>query len=199
MARRVLLVHGLWMHAPALYYWARQLRAAGYRTQYFSYRSLLQHPERAVALLREAVLAEPETDILAHSLGGLIAVEAMTGCAPFRGRILCVGSPLAGSQVVRRYRNTPLGFLAGRSTALLSRGFTQVPDGLDVSVIAGTDPKGLGRFVHRFDETNDGSVALSETRIPGLQTHLTVPVSHSGQLFSKTVMKQVLTLLNRED
>jgi pimeloyl-ACP methyl ester carboxylesterase len=199
MARRVLLVHGLWMHAPALYYWARQLRTAGYRTQYFSYRSLLQHPERAVVLLREAVLAEPETDILAHSLGGLIAVEAMTGCAPFRGRILCVGSPLAGSQVVRRYRNTPLGFLAGRSTALLSRGFTQVPDGLDVSVIAGTDPKGLGRFVHRFDETNDGSVALSETRIPGLHTHLTVPVSHSGQLFSKTVMKQVLTLLNRED
>ena len=198
MARRVLLVHGLWMHAPALYYWARQLRAAGYRTEYFSYRSLLQHPEQAVARLRAEALAEPDTDILAHSLGGLIALEALTGCGDFRGRILCVGSPLAGSRVVRRYRNTPLGFLAGRSTALLSRGFTQVPDGLDVSVIAGTDPKGLGRFVHRFDETNDGSVALSETRIPGLHTHLTVPVSHSGQLFSKAVIKQVLTLLNRE-
>ena len=186
------------MHAPALYFWARQLRAAGFRPQYFSYRSLLQSPEQAIAHLREAVLAEPETDILAHSLGGLIAVEAMTGCAPFRGRILCVGSPLAGSQVVRRYGKTPLGFLAGRSTALLSRGFTQVPDGLDVSVIAGTDPKGLGRFVHRFDGENDGSVALSETRIPGLQKHVCVPVSHSGQLFSKTVIKEVLALLNRE-
>lgn len=198
MGRRVLLVHGLWMHAPALYFWARQLRAAGYRPQYFSYRSLLQSPEHAVARLREAVLAEPDTDIVAHSLGGLIAVEAMIGCTPFHGRILCVGSPLAGSQVVRRYRNTPLGVLAGRSTALLSRGFTQIPDGLDVSVIAGTDPKGLGRFVHRFDAENDGSVALAETRIPGLQRHVSVPVSHSGQLFSKAVMAQVLALLNRE-
>jgi pimeloyl-ACP methyl ester carboxylesterase len=199
MGRRVLLVHGLWMHAPALYFWARQLRAAGFRPHYFSYRSLLQSPEQAIARLRKAVLAEAETDILAHSLGGLIAVEAMTGFGPFRGRILCVGSPLAGSQVVRRYRHTPLGVLAGRSTALLSRGFTRVPEGLDVSVIAGTDPKGLGRFVHRFDAENDGSVALSETRIPGLQKHVSVPVSHSGQLFSKTVITQVLALLNRED
>ncbi|WP_297799903.1 alpha/beta hydrolase [Arenimonas sp. GDDSR-1] len=198
MGRRILLVHGLWMHAPALYFWARQLREAGYRPQYFSYRSLLQSPEQAIARLRETALAEPDTDILAHSLGGLIAVEAMAGCPSFRGRILCVGSPLAGSQVVRRYRNTPLGVLAGRSTTLLSRGFTQIPEGLDVSVIAGTDPKGLGRFVHRFDAQNDGSVALSETRIPGLQRHVSVPVSHSGQLFSKAVMTQVLALLNRE-
>ena len=197
MGRRILLVHGLWMHAPALYFWARQLRAAGFRPHYFSYRSLLQSPERAIARLREAVLAEPDTDILAHSLGGLIAVEAMAECAPFRGRILCVGSPLAGSQVVRRYRNTPLGLLAGRSTALLSRGFTQIPDGLDVSVIAGTDPKGLGRFVHRFDAENDGSVALSETRIPGLKNHVSVPVSHSGQLFSKSVTRHILALLER--
>jgi hypothetical protein len=42
-------------------------------------------------------------------------------------------------------------------------------------------------------------VALSETRIPGLQKHVSVPVSHSGQLFSKTVITQVLALLNRED
>lgn len=198
MARRVLLVHGLWMHAPALYFWARQLRSAGFRPQYFSYRSLLQSPEQAIARLRQAALAEPETDILAHSLGGLIAIEAMTGCAEFRGRIVCVGSPLAGSRVVRRYRDTPLGMLAGRSTALLVRGFERVPDGLDVAVIAGTDPKGLGRIVHRFQEPNDGSVAVSETRIPGLRRHLSVPVSHSGQLFSKAAMTQVIALLNRD-
>ena len=197
MARRVLLVHGLWMHAPVLYYWARQLRAAGYRPQYFSYRSLLQHPERATARLRAAAMAEPGTDIVAHSLGGLIALEALAGCPDFGGRILCVGSPLAGSRVVRRYRSTPLGVLAGRSTALLSRGFSQVPEGLDVAVIAGTDSKGLGRFVHRFDETNDGSVAVSETRIPGLRRHVNVPVSHSGQLFSKAVAGHILDLLNR--
>jgi pimeloyl-ACP methyl ester carboxylesterase len=197
MARRVLLVHGLWMHAPVLYFWARKLRAAGYRTEYFSYQSLLQRPEHAAARLRAEALAESDTDILAHSLGGLIVLEALAGCRNFGGRILCVGSPLAGSRIVRQYRDSVLGTLAGHSTALLSRGFTQVPDGLDVSVIAGTNAKGLGRLVHRFDEPNDGSVAVSETWIPGLRRHLSVPVSHSGQLFSNTVMTHILALLNR--
>lgn len=197
MTRRVLLVHGLWMHAPALYFWARALRAAGYRTEYFSYRSLLQGPEHACARLRAAALVEPDTDIVAHSLGGLIALEALAGTGDFGGRIVCVGSPLAGSRIVRHYRDALLGALAGHSTALLSRGFMQVPDGLEVSVIAGTDPKGLGRIVHRFDEPNDGSVAVSETRIPGLRRHLCVPVSHSGQLFSKSVTRHILALLER--
>ena len=71
-----------------------------------------------------------------------------------------------------------------------------MPEGLKVSVIAGTKPHGLGRLLRRFDEPSDGTVALSETKIPGLERHITVPVSHSGQLFSKTVVDEVLGLLN---
>ena len=77
MAPRVLLVHGLWMHAPALAYWARGLRRAGFRPVLFSYRSLLQAPETAMARLRAVALAEPDTHILAHSLGGLVSVKAL--------------------------------------------------------------------------------------------------------------------------
>lgn len=197
MAARVLLVHGLWMHAPVLYFWARQLRKAGYRPETFSYRSLLQTPETAMSRLRDAALAEPGTHIVAHSLGGLLALKAMADCPAFYGRIVCVGSPLAGSQVVRQYAGTPLGYMAGRSVSLLSEGLKAVPDGLQVSVIAGSKAAGLGRVVHRFAEPNDGSVALSETRIPGLQRHVTVDVSHSGQLFSKVVAETVQLLLEQ--
>lgn len=199
MKPRVLLVHGLWMHAPALYFWARQLRKAGYRPETFSYRSLLQTPETAMARLRKAALAEPGSHIVAHSLGGLLAIQAMADCPDYQGRIVCVGSPLAGSQVVRQYAGTPLGYMAGRSVSLLSEGLKAVPDSLHVSVIAGTKAQGLGQFVHRFNEPNDGSVALSETQIPGLQRHVTVNASHSGQLFSKVVVDSIQSLLNKND
>jgi hypothetical protein len=195
MPPRVLLVHGLWMHAPVLTFWARQLHSAGFRAETFSYHSFLQTPETAMARLRAAALCEPGTCIVAHSLGGLLAIKAMADCPVFSGRIICVGSPLAGSQVVRQYARTPLGYMAGRSVGLLSKGLQAVPDGLHVSAIAGTNPKGLGRFVHHFGELNDGSVALSETRIPGLHRHVTVHSSHSGQLFSQVVVDAVVGLL----
>jgi hypothetical protein len=195
MKSRVLLVHGLWMHAPALYFWKKELRKAGFEAEYFSYKSMLQSPELAFARLRTLALARPNTHILAHSLGGLIAVNALAS-SEFKGQIICVGTPLAGSQVVRHYATTALGSLAGRSAALLCAGLTHIPEGLQVSVIAGTKPKGLGQLFHRFSEPNDGSVALSETQIPGLAQHVTVCASHSGQLFSDEVVNKAIELLS---
>ncbi len=183
------------MHAPALFYWKKEFGKAGFAAEYFSYKSLLHAPEKSFARLRKVALAQPNTHIVAHSLGGLIAVNALAS-AEFKGKIICVGTPLAGSQVVRHYATTALGSLAGRSAALLCTGLTHIPKGLQVSVIAGTKPKGLGQLFHQFSEPNDGSVALSETQIPGLAQHVTVCTSHSGQLFSDEVVNFAIELLS---
>lgn len=197
MKPRVLLVHGLWMQAPALFYWARRLREAGFEPVYFSYKSLLQGPDSVLDRLRQLALEKPDTHILAHSLGGLVALKALAGETAFKGRIICIGSPLAGSRSARALASHHAGRMAaGHSLPLLCQGLQKVPEGLKVSVIAGTKPKGLGRLLQRFDEPNDGSVALSETKIPGLERHITVPVSHSGQLFSKLVVQQFLNMLS---
>lgn len=199
MKARVVLVHGLWMHAPALLYWARRLRRAGFRAETFSYRSLMQAPEQSMQRLRDCVLAEPGTHVIGHSLGGLMAVQALQSCREYSGHIVCVGSPLAGSAVVRQHANSPLRVLAGRSARLLTRGFPAVPGGLKVSMIAGTRPSGLGRWVHRFSEDSDGSVGLSETRIPGLVSHTALPVSHSGMLISRAVVAEAIRMLDSTD
>jgi len=52
----------------------------------------------------------------------------------------------------------------------------------DIGVIAGTVPLGLGPFVADFDEDNDGTVAVSETRFDGVKDHLIMPVNHKGML-----------------
>jgi hypothetical protein len=54
---------------------------------------------------------------------------------------------------------------------------------------------GTGQFFVRFDEDNDGTVAVSETRIPGLAGHLTVPHSHMGLLLAADVAQHVARFL----
>lgn len=197
MSCRVLLVHGLWMRAPALMYWYQQLKLAGFSPEIFTYSSLMQSPELAIARLRRTALVQPNTSILAHSLGGLLAVKALTDAPEYSGKIICVGSPLLGSKVASQLPSQHLGKLIGQSMPLLSGGLSSVPQGLHVSVIAGVKPQGLGRLVHQFSESNDGTVGLSETLLPGLAQHIQLNVSHSGQLFSREVIQNVLAILSK--
>jgi len=53
----------------------------------------------------------------------------------------------------------------------------------------------MGRFFAHFDEPNDGTVAASETVIPGLDDHLELRHSHMGMLFAKDVAAQVAHFL----
>lgn len=197
MGARILLVHGLWMRAPALLFWRKQLRLAGYQPEFFSYPSLFQSPETAMQRLRDAALAQPNTHLLAHSLGGMLAVKAMANTPEFKGKIICVGSPLAGSQVVRQISHSALGNLVGRSMPMLLEGLPCIPDGLHVAVIAGVNPHGLGRIINTFNEPNDGTVAISETQLPGLTEHIQVNASHSGQLISREVVNAILAILSK--
>jgi hypothetical protein len=55
---------------------------------------------------------------------------------------------------------------------------------------------GTGQFFAHFDEDNDGTVAVSETRIPGLADHLVLPHSHIGMLYARDVAAQVAHFLS---
>ena len=67
----------------------------------------------------------------------------------------------------------------------------------DVGVIAGTVPLGFGQLVAKFDEDNDGTIGVSETRLEGLKDHLILPVSHKGMLVSSVVADQAAAFIKR--
>ena len=74
---------------------------------------------------------------------------------------------------------------------------SDVAEKTDIGIIAGNVPVGFGRFVAGFDEPNDGTVAVSETRMPGARDHLVMPVSHVGMLISQNVIDQTAAFLKR--
>jgi hypothetical protein len=64
-----------------------------------------------------------------------------------------------------------------------------------VGVIAGTLAVGLGVVIENLPQPNDGTVAVDETRLPGIKDHLELPVSHTGLLVSATVASQTAYFL----
>jgi pimeloyl-ACP methyl ester carboxylesterase len=195
MTEKVLLLHGLLMRRPALVPLALRLRARGYEPHLFSYSSLWDQPDAAIAALSARIRALAEDGpihLVAHSLGGLLAVEALNRDPTLPvGRVACLGSPLVGSAAARGLRERRLGLISGRAGPLLCAGVACAPEGREIGMVAGTRPVGLGRVFGRLDGDNDGTVAVAETRLPGLAAHCTLPVTHTGLAFSAPVAGQV--------
>jgi pimeloyl-ACP methyl ester carboxylesterase len=136
-------------------------------------------------------LAAPELHFVGHSLGGLV-IHRFLERFPEQpaGRVVFLGTPGVASRAAENAaRFAPIAHLMGQSVAeeLLQpreRRWTH-PDPL--GIVAGTQPLGFGQLLARFREENDGTVAVSETRMPGATDHIVLPVSHLGMLVSAGV------------
>ena len=193
--RHIVLLHGLWMPRASMQWHARQLRKAGHSPHIFSYATVAGGPEAAVPALLDA-LREP-CDILAHSLGGLVAVHALQQepGLPVR-RVVCLGSPLCGSAAATGMARLPLGAKTlGRSAGLLRDGCPPWTGPAELGMVAGDAPIGLGQIFGRFTGRSDGTVAVAETRIDGLADHIVLPTSHTGLLLSVRAARQVACFL----
>ena len=175
------------MRRPALLPMAWRLRARGFAPELFTYSTLWRDPEAAIDRLGQRLRAHGDRPVhlVGHSLGGLIALEALKRNPGLpQARAVCLGSPIAGSGAARGLVESGAGFLSGRSGPLLRVGIGHVPPGRAVAMIAGSRSMGLGRFFGRFQEDNDGTVAVGETRLPGLEAHVVIRASHSGLIVS---------------
>ena len=195
----VVVVHGLWMTGAVFALQRMWLARFGYRVATFSYPSIgLGLDEIAARLARfVATLHEPKAHFVGHSLGGLVVLNMLASNAAPAGRVVLLGSPVAGSRAAQQLARSSAGrFLVGRALPdWRSERGTAVAARLEVGMIAGTVRLGLGRFFTKLPLPNDGVVCLDETRMPGLRDHLTLPLSHSGMIVSRRVARQISTFL----
>lgn len=191
----VVLVHGLWMNAAALRVLQMRLHGDGFNVIRFGYPTVRAGLDEAAAKLsqRLKVLAAEEIDIVAHSLGGLVTLRTLELYPdPRVRRIVLLGSPVAGSLSGRRLSSFRAGrlLLGANSHVWGERHSVRVPAGVEVGVIAGTAPVGLGRLVGKLPPPHDGAVSVSETRLDDARDTILLRVSHSAMLFSAGVARQ---------
>jgi pimeloyl-ACP methyl ester carboxylesterase len=190
--RRVVLLHGLWMPGASMHWLASQLRAQGFSPRTFNYHGVAEDPAEAASRLSGVLLEAGGADIVAHSLGGLVALHALRERPGLPvARVVCLGSPLAGSGAAAGMaRWAPGGSLLGRSANLLHEGVGPWTGRAQVGSLAGRVPHGLGALFAGFAGEHDGTVAVDETRIEGLADHVVVDASHTGLLFSAAAAEQ---------
>jgi pimeloyl-ACP methyl ester carboxylesterase len=189
LGQPVVLLHGLLMRRPALLPMAWRLRQRGFSPLLFTYSSLWSAPEQAIerlaARLREISASAGPVHVVGHSLGGLIAAQTLRQHPDLAiGRVVFLGSPIAGSAAARGLAGKGFGLVSGRSGPFLREGLGELPAGREIGMVAGTRSVGLGKLFGRFGEDNDGTVALSETQLPGLSGHVSIPASHTGLIVS---------------
>ncbi len=197
----VVLIHGLWMPALAMVPLARFAGSAGHATRIFEYRgrsSFEANRARLAAYLR----AQPgPVSVVAHSLGGVLALAALNGEPDLRvTAAVFLGSPVRGSLSGRRLAAWRAGrWLLGSAAEawwnVREAAIWRHPAPL--GVISGTAAWGLGRLLGPFTAANDGVVAAHETAVDGARDTVSVRTTHGGLLFSSAVARHVVRFLGR--
>lgn len=190
----VLYVHGLWMPGDESLLLRRRLaQEFGLTLQSLRYSAAYSTMEAITARLDQTVreLATPVLHLVGHSLGGLVIhrfLERFPDQPP--GRVVFLGTPCVASRAAQQAaRFAPIAHLMGQPVGqeLLKEQERRWTHARPLGIVAGTQPLGVGQLLAAFDEDNDGTVAVSETRMPGLTDHITLPVSHLGMLMSARV------------
>ena len=136
-------------------------------------------------------LSAPEVHFIGHSLGGLVIhrfLERFPEQPP--GRVVFLGTPSVASRAAKHAsRFAPIAHLMGQSVAeeLLQPRERRWTHAHPLGIVAGTQSIGFGQLLAHFREDNDGTIAVSETRMPGATDHIALPVSHLGMLVSTRV------------
>ncbi len=197
MREAVVYVHGLWMSGGESLLLRRRLaREFGLRVHAFRYAAAAATMAEITSRLQRFVreLRAPRLHFIGHSLGGLVIyrfLERYPGQPP--GRVVFLGTPSVSSRAaVQASQIRMVASLMGRSVAeelLRPRERRWVMD-RPLGIIAGTQPLGFGQLLAHFDEDCDGTIAVSETQLPGATDHITLPVSHLGMLVSARVARE---------
>lgn len=204
MSEHVVLLHGLWMRGFSMLALRARLQREGFEVHGFEYASVMSQPARTLVRLQGAIdaLVAGGDDaacvhLVGHSLGGIFALQCTSEAAGLPpGRIICLGTPLTGSAAARAFADWPVGqMLFGHSAADLVDGVPPWRGAREVGVVAGSMPHGLGSHLAHFEGEHDGTVAVAETRLPGITDHCVVAASHSGLLFSSEAAAQTVAFL----
>jgi hypothetical protein len=185
----VVLLHGLARREGSMATLARALEGAGFATwtrTYPSRRMSIADAARTVAdWLADAAAGRPLYAVT-HSLGGVL-VRHMTDPRLDWRRIVMLAPPSQGSTLAAAFADNPLyRWFYGPAGQELRDGSTWPAPPAPFAVIAGTRRRMFTNptswtVARRFgpDRDHDGTVAVDETRLPGMAAYAEIDATHT--------------------
>ncbi len=195
-ASSVIVLHGIWMRARVTHLLAQRLRASCFEVTQVDYPSVRGTQAEMLARLDAAVeKAVAPVFIVGHSLGGVLAAHYVQRGNRAIERLVCLGSPLVGSELAQRLKRWKLGATLGGAEDVLVNGLQRWDSPVPVGVIAGRIRVGLSMILGPLPRPNDGTVAVRETELPGVTEHRVIAASHTSLLFSAAAAQLTINFL----
>ena len=204
-AEQVVLLHGIARSASHMQELAEFLTEAGYIVHNLDYPSTDHNLETLASMVAEDIQAQLSctgpVHIVGYSMGGLVSRAIVTHYRPDNlGRVVQLAPPNGGSEIADLLQNNWLYQKiygpAGQQLVTAGAGLEDLLGAVDyeLGVIAGTasiDP--FSSFI--IPGADDGKVAVVNTKVTGMQDHLTVSASHTFFPQNHEVQAQTLFFL----
>jgi pimeloyl-ACP methyl ester carboxylesterase len=204
----VVLLHGLGGRTGQMEPLARALRAEGFAVvnQGYPSRSAEIDSLARFALpiaLNTCPAQSPAVHFVTHSMGGILTRHFLSthDLRPRTlGRVVLLGPPNGGSELVDRLRGVPGFDIGGSARRQLGTDPESVPArlppvGYEVGVIAGSrtlTPLSSALLLPGLD---DGLVTVAATCLAGMTDHIVLPLTHPFMMRSPTAIRQTIRFL----
>ena len=205
----VILLHGLARTALSMEKMAAELSNEGYRVINVDYESRKHSIEGLAKMAVNSALAQcrkkpvERIHFVTHSLGGILVRQYLNHHEiPELGRVVMLGPPNQGSEVVDKLRDMP-GFEALNGPAGLQLGTSEYdipkqlgPVGFELGVIAGTRSINLILSTY-LPGTDDGKVTVENAKVEGMKDFIALPATHPMMMKNPSVIAETLHFLKQ--
>jgi triacylglycerol lipase len=198
----VVLLHGLLRNSQSMDWMALDLRRAGYSVIVPDYpstrRTLHEHSE----WLRSFIDSLPcdSIDLVAHSLGALIARDYLSQHRPEKvKRLVMIAPPNHGAEKADQYRHFFMyNWVFGKVSQAVTSDSLVGPDRLGIphcpfGIIAGG--KGTQGYSKRIPGNDDGVLSVGKAYLKGAQDFLILTASHNAIIREKECSDNVISFL----
>ena len=202
----VILLHGLARSASSMTTLEKALKDQGYAVANIGYPSrskpIQELASRAIENgIRTCGGDHTKIHFVTHSLGGILVRYYLKDQTLERlGRVVMIGPPNQGSQVVDHYKDIP-GYTLINGPAGLQLGTDEHsiplnlgPVAFEVGIIAGT--RTFNPILSQsLPNPDDGKVSVENTKVEGMQDFIAVPHTHTFMMRADRVLQQTVHFL----